>query len=396
MSSNQNLAVYWGQNSYGAVNPTDTANWQQPISYYCNDTVIDTFPVAFLDEFYSTGNLPSIDLGNATDDPVFPGTNLLNCSFLASSIEFCQAAGKIVTMSLGGATGSIGFTNDTEATAYAQTIWDLFLGGSSSMRPFGSAVLDGIDMDIEGGSQTGFVSFLSALRTLMDGGSKPYYITAAPQCPYPDAYIGTTLDQFGFDAVYVQFYNNYCELTNYNDTNDWDFSTWDNWAETVSPNSNVKVYIGAPASTSAAGSGYVSPSTFTPIIQQTMAQYSSFGGVMLWDASQAYANGRYDISVKDSLLGVVSAPPPTTTTTTMTTTAPTTATTSTSTTSSPSPTTTSGTASCTGVAAWQTGVAYVGGDEVTYGGDLWTANWWSENDIPDGTSGDWTNDGACV
>ncbi|KAG1837407.1 glycoside hydrolase family 18 protein [Suillus subalutaceus] len=375
MSSNQNLAVYWGQNSYGAVNPTDTANWQQPISYYCNDTVIDTFPVAFLDEFYSTGNLPSINLGNTcttADDPIFPGTNLLNCSFLASSIEFCQAAGKIVTMSLGGATGSIGFTNDSEATAYAQTIWDLFLGGSSSMRPFGSAVLDGIDMDIEGGSQTGFVSFLSALRTLMDGGRKPYYITAAPQCPYPDAYIGTTLDQFGFDAVYVQFYNNYCELTNYNDSNDWDFSTWDNWAETVSPNPNVKVYIGAPASTSAAGSGYVSPSTFTPIIQQTMAQYSSFGGVMLWDASQAYANSRYDISVKDALLGAPAQRQVLL------------------------PQRHLGLVPALVWRLWQTGVAYVGGDEVTYGGDLWTANWWSENDIPDGTSGDWTNDGACA
>jgi chitinase len=71
-------------------------------------------------------------------------------------------------------------------------------------------------------------------------------------------------------------------------------------------------------------------------------------------------------------------------------------TTSTSTTSSTSPTITSGTVSCAGVAAWQTGAAYVGGDEVTYGGDLWTANWWSESDVPGGDSGDWTNNGACV
>jgi chitinase len=412
MSSNQNLAVYWGQNSYGAVNPSDPANWQQPISYYCNDDVIDTIPIAFLDEFYSTGNLPSINLANTCTSPLFPGTNLLNCSSLAADIEYCQAAGKIVTISLGGASGSVGFTNDTEAAAYAQTIWDLFLEGSSSTRPFGSAVLDGIDMDIEGGSQTGFVSFLSALRTLMDGGSKPYYITAAPQCPYPDAYIGTTLNEFGFDAVYVQFYNNYCGLTNYDNPNAWDYSIWANWATTISPNPDVKVYIGAPASSTAAGSGYVSPSTFTPIIQQTMAEYSSFGGVMLWDASQAYENDRYDISVKDALLGGTSAPPstttitttttsttttvPTTTTTTIITTVPTTSTTSTSTTSSTSPTTTSGTGSCAGVAAWQTGVAYVGGDEVTYGGDLWTANWWSEDDVPGGVSGDWTNNGACA
>ncbi|KAG0701832.1 glycoside hydrolase family 18 protein [Suillus ampliporus] len=402
MSSNQNLAVYWGQNSYGAVNSADTANWQQPISYYCNDNVINTFPIAFLDEFYSTGNLPSINLANTcnnVNDPVFPGTNLPDCSFLASDIEACQAAGKIVTISLGGATGSNGFANDTQAAAYAQTIWNLFLGGSSSTRPFGSAVLDGIDMDIEGGSQTGFASFLTALRNLMNGGT--------PQCPYPDAYIGTTLDEVGFDAVYVQFYNNWCGLTNYNNPNAWDFGTWDNWAKTVSPNPNVKVYIGAPASSSAAGSGYVSPSTFTTIIQQTMAQYSSFGGVMLWDASQAYANSRYDVSVKNALTGGTYTPPTTTTTTTTSTTQTTTttsttststtstSTTSTSTTSSASPTTTSGTVSCSGVAAWQTGVAYVGGDEVTYNGDLWTAKWWSESDVPGGPAGDWTNDGVC-
>jgi hypothetical protein len=30
------------------------------------DNVINTFPVAFLDEFYSTGNLPSINLANAS------------------------------------------------------------------------------------------------------------------------------------------------------------------------------------------------------------------------------------------------------------------------------------------------------------------------------------------
>lgn len=32
-----------------------------------------------------------------------------------------------------------------------------------------------------------------------------YYITAAPQCPFPDAYLGTVLNAAAFDAVYVQF-----------------------------------------------------------------------------------------------------------------------------------------------------------------------------------------------
>lgn len=32
-----------------------------------------------------------------------------------------------------------------------------------------------------------------------------YYVTAAPQCPFPDAALGAVLDAAEFDAVYVQF-----------------------------------------------------------------------------------------------------------------------------------------------------------------------------------------------
>ncbi|KAG8218074.1 glycoside hydrolase family 18 protein [Butyriboletus roseoflavus] len=393
MSVNTNLAIYWGQNSYGATNPSDTANWQQPISYYCQNPTVTIIPMAFLDVFNTTGGLPSVNLANTcstSSNGVFPGTQLPNCTFLASDIQTCQAAGTIVTISLGGATGAASFTDDAEGEAFAQIIWDLFLGGTSSTRPFGDAVLDGIDMDIEGGTQTGFTAFLTTLRQLMDGGNKPYYITAAPQCPYPDAYIGDTINAVPFDAVFVQFYNNYCGLTNYDNPNDWNFATWDNWAKTVSPNPNVKVFIGAPASSSAAGSNYVDASTISTIIEQTRSKYSSFGGVMLWDMSQAYANNRYDISVKDALTGGSGGGTVTTTTSmpVTSTTPPTTTTVAT--------TTSSGTGSCAGVSAWQSDVAYVGGDQITYNGDLWTAKWWTYNDVPGGAAGVWVDEGACT
>lgn len=45
--------------------------------------------------------------------------------------------------SLGGASGAVSFTSDSQAQSFADTIWNLFLGGSSADRPFGSAVLDG-------------------------------------------------------------------------------------------------------------------------------------------------------------------------------------------------------------------------------------------------------------
>ena len=62
---------------------------------------------------------------------------------MADDIKMCQQAGKIVTLSLGGATGVVGFSSDSEAETFADTIWNLFLGGDSPVRPFGDAVLDG-------------------------------------------------------------------------------------------------------------------------------------------------------------------------------------------------------------------------------------------------------------
>lgn len=51
--------------------------------------------------------------------------------------------GKLLTLSLGGAGGAYGFSSDAQGVQFADTVWNLFLGGSSSTRPFGDAVLDG-------------------------------------------------------------------------------------------------------------------------------------------------------------------------------------------------------------------------------------------------------------
>ncbi|KAM5537231.1 hypothetical protein V8D89_009164 [Ganoderma adspersum] len=359
-SRHDNLAVYWGQNSYGATHGSDTANWQKNLDFYCQDDTIDAIPLAFVNVFEGAGGLPSLNMANVCNpsgDPVFPGSELPDCSFLASQIQTCQSKGKIVTLSLGGATGLATFSSASEASTFGDTIWNLFLGGSSSTRPFGSAVLDGIDLDIEGGTTTFYDSFINRIRTLSHGASKKYYVTGAPQCPYPDAYMSTVLNAVAFDAIYVQFYNNNCGLPNYNNPSAWDFGSWDNWAKTVAPNKDVRVYIGALAAESAGGSGYVDATTLSNIAIETRSKYSSFGGIMLWDASQAYANNRFDKTVKDSIRqsGGGSAPttsstpasPTTTSKTTTSTSRMTTVRTSSTTTSTTSTTSTSSTVKAT-------------------------------------------------
>ena len=131
--------------------------------------------------------------GNGT----FPGTQLSNCTFLAEDVEFCQSKGKTVTISLGGADSSVGFTNESQAEGFATTIWDMFLGGDGDIRPFGSAVLDGwalvlfsyhvigawailnascpcgsVDLDIEGGLPANYDKFVDKLRTYTDNADK--------------------------------------------------------------------------------------------------------------------------------------------------------------------------------------------------------------------------------
>jgi chitinase len=124
--------------------------------------------------------------------------------------------------------------------------------------------------------------------------SKQYFLTAAPQCPYPDAADKDILNgPVSVDAVFVQFYNNWCGLNSFeagaSKQNSFNFDVWDNWAKTVSQNKKAKVFLGVPANTGAAGSGYVPADTLKPIIEYSKT-FSSFGGVMMWDVTQAYGN----------------------------------------------------------------------------------------------------------
>jgi chitinase len=106
-----------------------------------------------------------------------------------------------------------------------------------------------------------------------------------------------------FDAIWVQFYNNYCGLPSFtigsSTQNNFNFAAWDNWAKTVSLNPNVKIILGIPAAPGG-GSGYQSGSTLASIIAYCKG-FSSFGGVMMWDMSQLYSNPGFLHTVSSDL-----------------------------------------------------------------------------------------------
>ena len=65
--------------------------------------------------------------------------HLLRCPEIEKGIKECQKRGKKVLMSLGGAAGSYGFTDDTKAKEFAATLWELLFEGDNKrdLRPFG-------------------------------------------------------------------------------------------------------------------------------------------------------------------------------------------------------------------------------------------------------------------
>ncbi|KAJ2287949.1 Chitinase 2, partial [Coemansia sp. RSA 2706] len=281
-----NFIAYWGQSSAGS---------QKSLGDYCKDSSVDAIALAFLYQFPNT----KLDFSSNCRS-TFPGSDLLHCPDIAADIKYCQSQGKAVLLSMGGAAGAYGFGSDSEAQTYANTVWDMFLGGSGSQRPFDDAVLDGIDLDIEGGSTAGYAAYVAQLRSHFEASSdKSYYITGAPQCPFPDAMLGSTLNSAWFDMVFVQFYNNFCGLDAY--PQGFNYEQWDAWAKSQSANKNVKLYIGAPGSQSAAGRGYVDASKINSIVSDIRGKYSSFGGVMTWDASQAFDSSSWGQSVSSGL-----------------------------------------------------------------------------------------------
>lgn len=193
-------------------------------------------------------------------------------------------------MSLGGAVGRAGFANDGEAKTFAYRIFHLLLEGTElqSIRPFGTAILDGIDLDIEGGTYTGYTAFVKELRRLMNTGTKKYTIGAAPQCPFPDGLQGPSPGRFLgdvpelVDEIYVQFYNNWCHTGNPRVF--WDHMRM--WTDYSKKKNGPMVFIGVPGNKKASGNPqhYRTPAELAEIYNRAKTN-DRFGGIMFWDAS---------------------------------------------------------------------------------------------------------------
>ncbi|KAH6828061.1 chitinase A [Perilla frutescens var. hirtella] len=252
------IAVYWGQNGGegSLADACNTGNYQ-----YVN--------IAFLTTF-GNGQTPVLNLaGHCNPDGG-------GCTSISNDIQTCQSSGIKVLLSIGGATGSYSLSSADDARAVADYLWNNFLGGSSDSRPLGDAVLDGIDFDIETGAGQPWDELARALSGYSS--QKKVYLSAAPQCPIPDANLDAAIQTGLFDYIWVQFYNNPgCDYDGSSVNNL--LSSWNQW--TSEPGGQI--FMGLPADPAAAGGGYIPPDVLNSQVLPVIKTSNKYGGVMLWN-----------------------------------------------------------------------------------------------------------------
>nr|AFK39066.1 unknown [Medicago truncatula] len=263
------LVIYWGQdNGDGSLRDT------------CNTGLFNIVNIAFLSTFGS-GRQPQLNLAGHCNPP--------NCKNLRDSINICQSRGIKVMLSIGGEDrNTYSFSSPEDANQLADYIWNNFLGGNSPSRPFGDAILDGVDFDIEGGSKLHYETLALKLNDHYKSSRKKFYLTAAPLCIFQDNILQTAINTGLFDYVWVQFYNSpgACNFVSNNPT-----SFKNSWSQWINFMFTKKVFVGLPASSfnAAPSGGFVEAQDFINQLLPIVKPSPKYGGVMLW-------NRRFDVT----------------------------------------------------------------------------------------------------
>ncbi|TQJ55393.1 glycoside hydrolase family 18 protein [Streptomyces sp. NBC_00080] len=207
----------------------------------------DIIAVAFADATTTPGavtfNLDSAGLGGYTVDQ------------FKADIRAKQAAGRKVIVSVGGQNGTVSVSDPTSAANFANSVYAL-------MQTYG---FDGVDIDLENGLNATYMS--QALRSLSSKAGSGLVLTMAPQTidmqSTSNGYFQTALNVKDIlTVVNMQYYNSGsmlgCDGKVYSQGS-VDFLTALACIQLEGGLDPSQVGLGLPASTSGAGSGYVSP-----------------------------------------------------------------------------------------------------------------------------------------
>jgi chitinase len=215
-----------------------------------------------------------------------------------SDIKTLQSRGQKVILSVGGANGTISVDDATSASNFASSVYSI-------IAQYG---FNGVDIDLENGVNPQYMA--SALEQLESDVGSSLIITLAPQTvdtqSTGDDYLALALDiKSILTMINTQYYNsgsmNGCDGNVYSEGTE-NFMTALACIELQGGLSASQVGLGLPASSSAAGSGYVSPSLVNDALDCLAARancgtfvpstaYPGIRGVMTWSINWDASNG---------------------------------------------------------------------------------------------------------
>ncbi|GHO46793.1 chitinase [Ktedonospora formicarum] len=234
----------------------------------------------------------------SVDSGLSAALNGYSAAQFTSDIASLHAQGKKVIISVGGQNGTVSVNDATSATNFANSVYSL-------IQTYG---FDGVDIDFENGLNPTYMA--NALRQLSSRVGSSLIITLAPQ----------TLDMQSTGAGYFQLALNIKDILTVVNTQYYNSGSMLGCDGKVYSQGNVdfitalaciqlqgglradQVGIGLPASTSAAGSGYVSPSVVNAALDcltrgtncgsfRPSTTYPALRGAMDWSISWDASNG---------------------------------------------------------------------------------------------------------
>jgi chitinase len=213
-------------------------------------------------------------------------------------IATAHSRGQKVILSVGGQNGTVSVSDATSASNFASSVYSI-------IQQYG---FDGVDIDLENGVNPTYMA--SALQQLRGDVGSSLIITLAPQTIDTDstggAYFQLALNiKSILTMINTQYYNsgtmNGCDGNVYAEGTE-NFMTALACIELQGGLSASQVGLGLPASSSAAGGGYVSPSLVNSALDCLAARvncgsfvpssaYPAIRGAMTWSVNWDASNG---------------------------------------------------------------------------------------------------------
>lgn len=253
--STGDTVVFWGRN---------TDQLEGSLREACDTGLYTTVIISFLSAFGYIPGTYKLDISGHTVSAVGP------------DIKHCQSRGILVLLAIGGQGGEYSLPTSQAAVDLEDYLWNAFLGGGRPgvARPFGDAVVDGIDFFIDQGATEHY----DELARRLYAHNKDYkgrlgvMLTATARCVFPDQRLQAALSTGLFSRIHVKVFGDGRCASRREELEKW-----------MAAYPQSRVLVGVVASPEADRDGYLSHKDLYYDVLQFINKLPNYGGIMVWN-----------------------------------------------------------------------------------------------------------------